>query len=92
METRVASAKREVLITGEGPTVLIGERINPSGKKKLARRMPIATANSEIPDIYGKFLFLSIFPVKVFLLETENCLQYANQRRIAESQRQIGEV
>jgi 5-methyltetrahydrofolate--homocysteine methyltransferase len=36
METRVSSATREVLITDEGPTVLIGERINPSGKKKLA--------------------------------------------------------
>jgi 5-methyltetrahydrofolate--homocysteine methyltransferase len=32
----VSSAKREVLITAGGPTVLVGERINPSGKKKLA--------------------------------------------------------
>jgi 5-methyltetrahydrofolate--homocysteine methyltransferase len=36
METRVSSGTREALITDEGPTVLIGERINPSGKKKLA--------------------------------------------------------
>ena len=36
METRVSSATKEVLITAAGPTVLIGERINPSGKKKLA--------------------------------------------------------
>ena len=36
MKTRVSSATREVLITHEGPTVLIGERINPSGKKMLA--------------------------------------------------------
>jgi 5-methyltetrahydrofolate--homocysteine methyltransferase len=36
METRVTSATKEVLIGGERPTVLIGERINPSGKKKLA--------------------------------------------------------
>ncbi|HUT72027.1 MAG TPA: dihydropteroate synthase [Desulfatiglandales bacterium] len=39
METRVSSATREVLITDEGPTVLIGERINPSGKKKLAEAL-----------------------------------------------------
>ena len=36
METSVSSAAKKVLITGTGPTVLIGERINPTGKKKLA--------------------------------------------------------
>ena len=36
METRISSASREVLISGTGPTVLIGERINPTGRKKLA--------------------------------------------------------
>ncbi len=35
MLTRLSSATREVTI-GQGPTVLIGERINPTGKKKLA--------------------------------------------------------
>jgi len=35
MLTRLSSATKEVLI-GQGPTVLIGERINPTGKKKLA--------------------------------------------------------
>jgi 5-methyltetrahydrofolate--homocysteine methyltransferase len=39
METRVSSATREVVITNAGPTVLIGERINPSGKKKLAEAL-----------------------------------------------------
>jgi 5-methyltetrahydrofolate--homocysteine methyltransferase len=39
METRVSSATREVLITEAGPTVLIGERINPSGRKKLAEAL-----------------------------------------------------
>jgi 5-methyltetrahydrofolate--homocysteine methyltransferase len=34
METRVSSAKKEVII-GSGPTVLIGDRINPTGRKKL---------------------------------------------------------
>jgi 5-methyltetrahydrofolate--homocysteine methyltransferase len=36
METKVASIAKEVLIGDERPTVLIGERINPTGKKKLA--------------------------------------------------------
>jgi 5-methyltetrahydrofolate--homocysteine methyltransferase len=39
MKTRVSSASREVWITGDGPTVLIGERINPSGRKKLAEAL-----------------------------------------------------
>jgi len=36
METRVSSATKEVIISDKRPTVLIGERINPTGKKKLA--------------------------------------------------------
>ena len=36
METKISSAKREVVISDSGPTILIGERINPTGKKKLA--------------------------------------------------------
>ena len=36
METRVSSATREVLISDSRPTVLIGERLNPTGKAKLA--------------------------------------------------------
>ena len=39
METRVASAGREVIIGGGRPTVLIGERINPTGKKRLAEAL-----------------------------------------------------
>lgn len=35
METRVSSATKEVIISDKHPTVLIGERINPTGKKKL---------------------------------------------------------
>jgi 5-methyltetrahydrofolate--homocysteine methyltransferase len=39
METRITSAGKEVII-GEGrPTVLIGERINPSGRKKLSEAL-----------------------------------------------------
>ncbi len=36
LETRVVGASREVMISYDRPTVLIGERINPTGKKRLA--------------------------------------------------------
>jgi 5-methyltetrahydrofolate--homocysteine methyltransferase len=36
METTVSSATKEVTIGGNRPTVLIGERINPTGRAKLA--------------------------------------------------------
>jgi 5-methyltetrahydrofolate--homocysteine methyltransferase len=39
METRVSSPKKEVSIGDNQPTVLIGERINPTGKKKLAEAL-----------------------------------------------------
>jgi len=39
METKLISAKKQVVIKTEGPTVLIGERINPTGKKKLSRAL-----------------------------------------------------
>jgi 5-methyltetrahydrofolate--homocysteine methyltransferase len=39
METRVSSPEKEVIIGDEQPTVIIGERINPAGKKKLAEAL-----------------------------------------------------
>ena len=39
METRVSSPNKEVIIGDSQPTVLIGERINPTGKKKLAEAL-----------------------------------------------------
>ena len=39
METRVSSPSKEVIIGDNLPTVLIGERINPTGKKKLAEAL-----------------------------------------------------
>jgi len=39
METRVSCRERKVSIRPDGPTVLIGERINPTGKKKLAEAL-----------------------------------------------------
>ena len=35
METKISSATKEIIISYDRVTVLIGERINPSGKKKL---------------------------------------------------------
>ncbi|MBN1255135.1 MAG: dihydropteroate synthase [Deltaproteobacteria bacterium] len=39
MKTKVSSDKKEVIIADSGPTVLIGERINPSGKKRLSEAL-----------------------------------------------------
>ena len=39
MDTTVSSEKQVVVISDKGPTVLLGERINPSGKKKLAEAL-----------------------------------------------------
>lgn len=39
METRVSSSTREVVISDSGPTIIIGERINPTGKKKLREEL-----------------------------------------------------
>ena len=36
METKISSLAKEIIIGDERPTVLIGERINPTGKKKLS--------------------------------------------------------
>ena len=42
MQTRVSSPKKEVIIGDDQPTVLIGERINPTGKRKLAEALEAA--------------------------------------------------
>jgi 5-methyltetrahydrofolate--homocysteine methyltransferase len=39
LETRVSSRGREVVIAGDRPFVIIGERINPTGRKVLAAEM-----------------------------------------------------
>jgi len=46
METKVSSATKEVVIGDKQPTVLIGERINPTGRKKLAEALQ--TGNLEV--------------------------------------------
>jgi 5-methyltetrahydrofolate--homocysteine methyltransferase len=39
LDTRVSSRSREVVISGDRPFVVIGERINPTGRKVLAAEM-----------------------------------------------------
>ena len=39
MRTRISSATKEVLIGNGQPTVLIGERINPAGKKEMSQAL-----------------------------------------------------
>ena len=46
METKVSSATKEVVIGDKQPTVLIGERINPTGRKKLTEALQ--TGNLEV--------------------------------------------
>jgi 5-methyltetrahydrofolate--homocysteine methyltransferase len=41
VETRISSATKEVIISDDRPTVIIGERINPAGKKKLAESLKL---------------------------------------------------
>jgi len=39
METKVSTPTKEVIISYDRPTVIIGERINPTGKKRLAESL-----------------------------------------------------
>lgn len=39
METKLAGLEREVIIAPDRPTVLIGERINPAGRKRLIQTL-----------------------------------------------------
>ena len=41
METKLAGRKVDVTISPELPTVIVGERINPTGKKKLAEALRV---------------------------------------------------
>ncbi len=41
MQTKIFSEKMEVLISDKGPTKMIGERINPTGKKMLSEALRI---------------------------------------------------
>jgi 5-methyltetrahydrofolate--homocysteine methyltransferase len=49
-ETRLSSATREVVIGFDRPFVIIGERINPTGRKKLAEEMAVGNYETVIAD------------------------------------------
>ena len=49
-ETLLASASREVVIGFDRPFVIIGERINPTGRKKLAEEMRNGNFDTVIAD------------------------------------------
>jgi 5-methyltetrahydrofolate--homocysteine methyltransferase len=49
-ETRLSSATKEVVIGFERPFVIIGERINPTGRRKLAEEMAAGNFETVISD------------------------------------------
>jgi 5-methyltetrahydrofolate--homocysteine methyltransferase len=49
-ETLLSSATREVVIGFERPFVIIGERINPTGRKKLAEEMAAGNFETVVAD------------------------------------------
>ena len=49
-ETLLSSATKEVVIGFERPFVIIGERINPTGRKKLAEEMAAGNFDTVIAD------------------------------------------
>ena len=53
-DTIVSSATREVVIGFERPFVIIGERINPTGRKKLAEEMKAGDFTSVIADTHAQ--------------------------------------
>lgn len=50
METILLSKNKTVIISPEKPFVIIGERINPSGRKKLAAEMEIGNYDRVVKD------------------------------------------
>ena len=46
MITRVSSSTKEILIGDGQPTVLIGERINPTGKKEMSEALKAGNLES----------------------------------------------
>ena len=50
-DTVVSSASKEVVIGFDRPFVIIGERINPTGRKKLAAEMAAGDFSTVIADV-----------------------------------------
>jgi 5-methyltetrahydrofolate--homocysteine methyltransferase len=53
-DTLVSSATREVVIGSGRPFVIIGERINPTGRKKLAEEMKAGDLSTVIADTHAQ--------------------------------------
>lgn len=53
-DTIISSATREVVIGFERPFVIIGERINPTGRKVLAAEMAVGDFSRVVADAYAQ--------------------------------------
>ena len=53
-DTVVSSASREVVIGSGRPFVIIGERINPTGRKKLAAEMKAGDVSTVVADTHAQ--------------------------------------
>ena len=53
-DTIISSASREVAIGFDRPFVIIGERINPTGRKKLAQEMKDGDFHTVIADTLAR--------------------------------------
>ena len=51
METRISSSTKEVIIGGDNPTELIGERINPANKKKLSEALKAENLEAKLGNL-----------------------------------------
>ena len=53
-ETVLSSATREVVMGFDRPFVVIGERINPTGRKALAAEMTAGNFETVVADAIGR--------------------------------------
>src|SRR5213078_3123194 len=79
METRVSSRSREVVISGDRPFVIIGERINPTGRKVLAAEMKEGLmdrvrANAGIPAIDEPALLVAAIQAVMQVTDVPICI------------------
>ena len=72
-ETRLSSDKREVVIGFDRRFVMIGERINPTGRKLLAAEMAVVLSGLERADVermkYGTGRFFLELVIEPYLGE-----------------------
>jgi cobalamin-dependent methionine synthase I len=51
METRISSSTKELIISDDNPTELIGERINPADKKKLQEALKAKNLEAKLDNL-----------------------------------------